>query len=176
MPISPHPIKSTNVRFKNTLKDGTPLFIRSLEPGDEAGLNEGFQRLSNQTRYNRFLGIKKKLSQQELSYLCSPDEQNHFALLGYTDEQGIGVARCVRDKHQPDIAELAVTIIDPFQNKGAGTALFQRLVSMVEQVGITRFKGYSFFENRAVMAFLNRYNARSTPIGEGVIEIDIPFG
>jgi GNAT superfamily N-acetyltransferase len=175
MYISPHDNKSTYVRFFNYLKDGSPLYLRQLTPEDQEGLKEGFSRLSDSSRYNRFLGVKHKLTAQELSYLCNPDGINHFALLACNRTQGIGVARCVRDKKNPQMAELAVTVIDSFQNSGVGSILFARLAQMVIAERITCFRGYAMGSNKSILGFLHRYGATTRHIGEGIMEIDIPL-
>lgn len=47
------------------LVDGSAAVLRALRPSDKAGLVEGFERLSPQTRYKRFFSYKTELMRPE---------------------------------------------------------------------------------------------------------------
>ena len=112
-----------------TLRDGSHVRIRQghhtdMGGGDRELLLRGFARLSPESRYRRFLAPTAELSEATVRYLTEIDHHSHEAMIALDEQTGerIGVARYVRDPDQPDVAELAVTVIDDWQGKGLGTA------------------------------------------------------
>lgn len=138
------------------LQDGTYARLRLLRPEDRDLLSKGFDRLSPESRYTRFLGIKPRLTDKDLDYLCDVDHQSHIAIgaVATDGETGMGVARCVRLDEQGDIAEAAVTVIDACQGKGLGHILLDRLVHAAVERGIRRFRNTVFAENKAMLALI----------------------
>ena len=113
------------MRFERAvLRDGAVVHVRAIGPGDEALLEAGFERLSDESRYKRFLHPVKRLGPRELDYLTHVDHSDHEALLalGAYGVEPVGVARYVR---LPDgeSAEVAITVVDDWQGKGVGTVL-----------------------------------------------------
>src|ERR1700730_6834344 len=112
-----------------TLRDGSLVEIRPLGPSDKRGLAAGFQRLSELSRYRRFLSPTAQLSDKQLRYLTDIDHHDHEALVAIdpATRDGLGVARYVRSRARPDEAEFAVAVADDWQQRGLGTALLRRL-------------------------------------------------
>ena len=54
---------------------------------------------------------------------------------------GIGVARYVRDNHDPSLAEVAVVMADEWQGRRVGTALLGRLGDRAYSAGVERLVG-----------------------------------
>lgn len=134
------------------LTDGTEVHLRLLRPEDRDELRRGFQRLSTESRYRRFLSPKSRLSETELEYLTDIDQENHVALValltdGDRDGDGIAVARCIRLRDEPRTAEAAVTVVDEFHGRGLGGLLLQRLVEAALERGIETFRASLFAEN-----------------------------
>ena len=105
--------------------DGTRISLRQLGTDDRAGLAALFARLSPESRYQRFLSPKLKLTPRELTYFTDIDHLNHEAIAAVDerDDSIVGVARYVRDADRADAAELAIEVADAFQMMGIGTAL-----------------------------------------------------
>jgi hypothetical protein len=86
------------------LRDGTPILVRPIVPKDR--LRAGFARLSQESRYRRFMTPLDSLSDQQLRYLTEIDYANHMAwgALDPTqpDQPGVGVARYIRLPRRPD--------------------------------------------------------------------------
>ena len=96
---------------------------------DRQLLLRGFERLSPESRYRRFLAAMPELSEEMVRYLTEIDHHDHEAIaaLDARTGEGIGVARYVRDPQRRDAAEVAVTVIDDWQGKGVGTLLLEAL-------------------------------------------------
>ena len=82
---------------------GLRVIVRLLAPADREQLREGFYRLSETGRYQRFLSAKNRLSEAELDYLTEIDQVRHVALVAVADDPlapggegpGLAVARFV---------------------------------------------------------------------------------
>lgn len=126
------------------LKDGARMRIRLIKPSDKAALARGFAQLTAASRYDRFMGHKSTLTEEDLEYFTDVDGFDHFAiamvLLSDGDEElPVGTARFVRLRDRDDVAEAAVTIIDAYQGRGLGTILLQRLLGAAWERNIRWF-------------------------------------
>jgi RimJ/RimL family protein N-acetyltransferase len=157
------------------LRDGSAVLIRQVRSTDAPLLADGFAQLSAASRQMRFLGVKKTLSAAELRYLTDVDHHDHEALaaLDRAGRSGVGIARYVRDADDPQVAEIAVTIIDDWQGRGLGTELLARLSDRARQEGIRRFTALADAGNVAVAALLRNAGARLVRRERGTIEYEI---
>lgn len=115
------------------LSDGQRILLRPVRPADKQMLLDGFEHLSPESRYARFMAPKSTLTERELRYLTEVDGIDHFAIGAIrkhlvSKPEGVGSARFVRLSDQPDTAEPAVTVLDDFHGKGLGAILLQRLI------------------------------------------------
>jgi GNAT superfamily N-acetyltransferase len=169
-------MKGNDVR----LRDGSVVHIRAVRSGDAPLLADGFGRLSVESRQLRFLCGKFSLSPAELRYFTEIDHHNHeaFGAVNPVDGRGLGVARYIRHLHDPQGAEVAVTVIDEWQRRGLGTELLTRLADQARQEGIHHFTGLVAAENVAVAGLLKdiRVEVRVAAIDEEAVEyaIDLP--
>jgi GNAT superfamily N-acetyltransferase len=128
--------------------DGLSVLIRPIEPDDKRRVADAFERLSPETRYRRFFAPLERLTRQDLRYLTEVDHHDHEALAAVNPENGaiIAVARYVRSQ-DPAEAEVAVVVGDPWQGKGVGSALLERLVERARTEGIDHFVALVLSEN-----------------------------
>ncbi|GIW41628.1 MAG: hypothetical protein KatS3mg076_2205 [Candidatus Binatia bacterium] len=151
----------TDFRLVRHLADGTPVRFRLLVPEDREALRAGFERLSPESRYRRFFSPMPRLSEKFLDYLTRTDNENHLAVVAERlDEngnpcEGLGVARFVRSRDDPTVAEAAVAVVDEFQGRGVGTLLLWLLTCAALERGITKFRGYVLADNEGTRAFLD---------------------
>jgi RimJ/RimL family protein N-acetyltransferase len=141
-----------------TLAGGHRVLIRSLRPGDRDRLARGYQQLSATSAHGRFFTPLPELSPRLLDVLTDIDHHDHEALGAehIATGDGIAVARYVRDPHQPDVAELAVAIVDSWQRHGVGVALLDELADRARNVGIARFRADMLATNSAMVGLLER--------------------
>jgi RimJ/RimL family protein N-acetyltransferase len=159
---------------------GLSVVIRPLGPDDQRLLARGFERLSPQSRYRRFFRPLDRLSERDLAYLTEIDHHDHEALAAIEPETGhlIGVARYVRND-APDQAEVSVVVGDPWQGRGAATALLEQLVERARAEGIASFVALVMEDNtEALKLFEHRMppGARPRRSESGHLEllIDLP--
>jgi GNAT superfamily N-acetyltransferase len=125
-------------------------------------LEAAMLRLSPESSRHRFFTPRFRLSDRELAFLTSPDGIRHYAL-GVSGRaadgsvEGIATARFVGLKEDPSTAEIALTVIDPFQRMGIGKALLVRLASAAAVRGIERLRALILPDNAPVIALLSKY-------------------
>jgi acetyltransferase len=123
----------------------------------------GYRALSPQSQYQRFLALKPTLSDSELRYLVEVDGANHCALVATTASSPdwiIAVARFVRAADDPQAAEFAIVVGDPYQGEGLGTELLERLADAAMARGIRRFRATALAENVAIHKLVRRLAGR----------------
>lgn len=167
-------------RESATLRDGTLVVLRLLEPEDKELLRRGFERWSYQSRYARFLSPKERLTEDELTYLCEIDQETHFAMGAVREDAGqpigLGIARFIRlpsDAGEPVTAEAAIAIADELQGKGLGKLLFLRLCAAAAERGIERFRCEVLSANTSIRALIESIAPEHvTRVASGVVTID----
>lgn len=137
---------------------GEEVLIRPIAAEDTGTMVAGFERLSEPSRRARFFTGIQRLSQTQLAYLTQLDHHNHEAIAAATaaTREGIGVARFVRSREQPEHAEVAVTIADSWQGRGLGSVLLRRLAQRARDEGITRFTADLMAGNHAMLALIRK--------------------
>lgn len=160
-----------------TLSNNLKLYVRLLQKEDKEALQEGFDKLSNQTKRFRFLSTPQKLSNQELQYLTNIDNQNHLAVCAYIKENGkdvgVGVARYIRLLKNSTKAEIAITIVDEYQKLGIGKILITEIIKHAKANNIKTFEANAFYFNNTILGIINNYNYKITSTEEGVLKIEI---
>jgi GNAT superfamily N-acetyltransferase len=143
--------------------DGRAILIRPLEPDDKPLITQGLKRMSEESRYRRFLAPKPDFTAAELAYLTEVDHHDHEALIAIDPDSGeaIGVARYVRLSGEPKMAEPAVAVIDDWQHLGVGTLLLQSLMDRAREEGLTHFRATVLGENRAIFGLLEKSGSPS---------------
>jgi len=162
-----------------TLKDGSVVLIRPLEASDAPLLVAGFARLSDGSRYKRFLGPKPRLSPAEVAFLTDIDHCDHEAIgaLHVESGEGVGVARYIRLTDEPEVAEAAIAVVDAWQGRGLGHALLDRLCERATANGVRRFTATLFASNRAMLAlFEDQGDLRLRRTGSTVeVDVELPL-
>lgn len=163
-----------------TLRDGSELAIRPVRPDDKDAIAAGFERLSPESRYRRFFAPLQRLTARDLEYLTEVDHHDHEAVIGFDAATGdpVGVARYIRSD-VPAEAEVAVTVVDAWQGRGAATALLDRLVVRARDEGITHFLAIVLTENEDAIELFDQLapsgsEHRRSASGHLELVIDLP--
>lgn len=158
------------------LRDGTPALIWSVLPEDREAIREGYARLSERSRYHRFLATVPHLTDRLLDRLVDDvDGIDHVALVLFAlgDDASVpaGIARIIRYPGRADVADVAVTVVDEWQGRGVATALLHQLMRE-RPAGVTRLETTLAAENDASAAMLRRLG-RMTVTGAGSGRLDV---
>jgi GNAT superfamily N-acetyltransferase len=158
------------------LRDGTELVVRPLRPGDRPMLQSFLARLSQRSRYQRFATAVRELSKEQIQYLTEIDNQNHVAVVAVDRREGketaVGIARYVRNDQDPELAEVAVTVLDSFQGLGLGTLLLTILAESASLVGVNRFYAFACCDNLPVLKLVREIGAAVRFLGSGMVRIN----
>lgn len=167
-----------------TLRDGRPARLVALRPEHATIVTEGFAKLSDRSRYLRFFGPKRALTDTDLHRLLTQDGDERYAMAvvidGAAGPEGVALGRLVRSDRAPGTAEIAITVLDAYQRHGLGRLLLDRLQQAARAHGYARIRGEVLAENRPMLALLRRAipNLRTQLDGIVVeVEWDLPaFG
>jgi GNAT superfamily N-acetyltransferase len=156
-----------------------PVEIRPIEPDDKDALLRGFERLSERSRYRRFLTPHDALTAEELRYFTEVDHRDHEALVAIDPDtgDGVGVARYVRSVADPTAAELAVAVVDDCQGQGVGSRLVGALAKRARGEGIASFTALMLAENAemlAVLRELGEVRELQRELGTVSVAVDLP--
>ena len=160
------------------LRDGSEVMVRPIRPEDRDAIVKAFGRLSEQSRYQRFMTAIDELSPSQVEYLTDVDHHDHEALVAFDPESGdgVGVARFVRLEDGTS-AEAAVTVIDEWQGRGLGVALCNLLAERARDEDVTKFKALLLAGNEQmhdVLATLGPSKVLSRSAGTIEVEVEIP--
>ncbi len=158
-----------------TLRDGTQVVLRLLQPDDKAALARGFARMSPESRYRRFFAAKSELSADELRYLTELDQRHHLAIAATTADglEGLGVARYIELAEKPGLAEAAIAVVDEAQGKGLGSLLFQRLVAAARERDVREFRCDMLGSNQGMADLVRTLSPdASIEIEQGVMRME----
>jgi GNAT superfamily N-acetyltransferase len=166
-----------DMAFTAVLNDGALVRIRPIAPKDKQRLQEGWENLSERSRYLRFLHAKPSLSKSDLVYLTEIDYRDHFAwaaeALDTDDPPGIGIARYIRDPTEPAVAEAAIAVVDSRQRQGLGRILLEALSDAARDNGIERFRAYVSLSNLQVLKALTAVGAIRGHTEDGMVSLDL---
>lgn len=146
------------------------LRLRLLTAADEPFVRSGFMALSVMSRHLRY-GSPLREVDRALEWMQLLGDGTHVAL-GACARTGepVGVARYVR---QNDSAEVAVTVVDTWQGRGAGTLLLESLCAHAHAAGVSTLSASILVENRWALKLARRYDARRAGGNGGMVEFEL---
>ena len=151
-----------------TLADGTPVTIRPIRPDDGALAQDFVRKLSDESRYYRFMDSLRELTPRMVSHFTEVDHHSHLALIAVTEASGketeIGVARCVAGTADPQSGEFAIVVADEWQRRGLGTRLLRALVEAARDAGMRRIHGDVIATNARMLRFVARLGFAVRPV------------
>lgn len=137
-----------------TLRDGSHVLIRPLQPEDRQREVDFIARLSPEARHFRFLGTIKEVSPELLDRLMAVDYRNSMAFVALAHQDGqlveVGISRyaAANDKDQ---CECAVTVADAWQHRGLAVALMRHLIDAARQNGFKQMYSIDSAANKPLL-------------------------
>jgi GNAT superfamily N-acetyltransferase len=149
-------------RSAAVLRDGTAVCVRAIQPDDKERLRLAFARLSARTVYQRFFHPVNGLAADDLLRLTEIDFRDHVGIVltvgAGSDERLIAVGRYVRVVSGGDVAEVAFTVADDYQHRGAATLLLREIVAIARERGVRTFVALVLSDNRPMLEVFRRSN------------------
>lgn len=137
------------------LRDGTAVCVRTIRPDDKEILQAGFARLSSRSVYQRFFHPVRELVPEELRRVTEVDLRKHVTIVltvgAGRDERLIAVGQYVRSGNRGKRAEVAFTVADEYQSRGAATLLLRELTAVARARGIRAFVADVLDDNRPML-------------------------
>jgi acyl-CoA synthetase (NDP forming)/GNAT superfamily N-acetyltransferase len=155
--------------------DGGTVHLRPIRPDDADGLVGLMERSSEQTRYFRFFGPMKRLSERDLHRFTHVDHVDRVAFVLLLGDQLIAVGRYDRLPGTQD-AEVAFLVEDAHQGRGLGSVLLEHLAAAARERGIERFVAEVLAQNnRMVRVFLDAGYQAQRSYEDGVVHLTFPI-
>lgn len=139
-----------------------------IGPPHRDKLVEGFENLSDKSRFLRFLAPVSHLSDAELKYLTEMDMVSRFAWGVLVEGEPAAVGRYARTQDDPAAVEIALTVVDDYQGRGIGTMLVKTLAVVAAASGFERLEFEVSAGNRSMLAILDKLGADSQ-LPDGVV-------
>lgn len=156
--IGPKELRTTHL-----LNDGTQIYFRPIHPTDEPRMRDLFYRLSEATLYYRFMGHQKRVPRRQIQDFVYIDHRSDVTIVGTVPEadgeQIIAIGSYYLDP-KTNMAEVAFTVADSWQEKGIGTFLLHYLIRIARRNGIRGFTADVLRENKAMSAIINKSNCK----------------
>jgi acetyltransferase len=156
MAIHPYPYQLTQ-HFQ--LTNGINILIRPIRPED-ATLEKNFlNRLSERTKYFRFMQALQELTPEMIIRFTQIDYDREMAFVAVTEDKNIpceiGVGRYVMN---PDgnSAEFALVVTDDCQRLGIGFRLLKALIQAAKTKGILFFEGEVLVVNKPMLSLVKK--------------------
>ena len=123
------------------------LHLAAIRPSDEPALRAWFDRISPESRYQRFHSHVTKLTDAQWRYLTHVDGVNHVALVARLAGKPVGVGRLIL---REGAAEIAFLVDDDHQRCGIGSILRDHLLDIARERGIYRLQAHVLPSNIAM--------------------------
>ena len=156
------------------LRNGERIRIRPISPADERQLAALHSRLSPDSIYRRYFGVKPSLSGAELQRFTGVGEQWRFALAGVRGTgQLAGVAR-YEGAAGSTAAEIALIVDDAVHRLGLGSLLLRRLVDVALVNGMASLNAIVLTSNQPMLGLLRTLPVPATSVPEaGTVEVTL---
>ena len=166
-----------------TDKKGTEIFFRPVKPTDERAIQDMIYALPDQDIQTRFFHSLKSFPHKVAMPLAAIDYNDRMAIAAVigkeepeSREQIVAVGRYIRDPRS-NLAEVAFTTHQDWQNRGIGTFLLRYLMRIAREKNIKGFTADVLARNTPMMkVFAKTGCPMKTRLEYGVYELEIEFG
>ena len=172
--ISPYP---NQYESDLLLRDGTPVLLRPIKPEDEALVYRLLQSCSEQTIYFRYFHRIRKFTRDLIIRFTQNDYDREIAIIAVGQPPGpplmFGVCRLVMTPNREQ-GEFAILVGDPWQGKGLGATLMERILWVAKDCGVRYLYGDVLLENEPMLGMMRRlgFSCRKN-LEEGTFRVEM---
>ncbi len=156
MAIYPYP---THLVSNWQLADGTNMVIRPIRPEDAALEQEFVRKLSEESRYFRFMSSVQELSESMLVRFTQIDYSREMALIAVKEEHDkeieLGVTRYAINP-DGESCEFALVVADSMRGRGLGHKLMIALMDTARSKGLKSMEGEVLNSNTSMLKLMKR--------------------
>lgn len=171
--ISPYP---NQYESEWMLEDGTPVLIRPMKPEDESLVKDLLDNCSPRTIYFRYFAVVKNWPHESLVRFTQYDYDREIGIAAIGLPPGpptmMGVGRLVMPPERPD-AEFAVIVADPWQGKGLGEKLIERVIEIARENGVQTLVGDVLPENEKMLSLVKKIGFKLLRLEEGTCKVEL---
>lgn len=157
----PHQLEKTVDVFT-----GEKVFIRPIRPEDAAIEQSFVRRLSDDSKYFRFMNALHELTPKMLVRFTQIDYDREMAFIATTtratEEIEIGVARYTINPDNTS-CEFAIVVADEWRGKGVATRLMETLMDEARSKGLATIEGEVLSTNRQMLDLAQRMSFENNP-------------
>lgn len=154
---------ASDLPFTHHLVNEIPVTLRPMRAADAALEKDFVARLSNESRYERFMVTLRELPESKLEYLTAVDQIRHVALVATivqdSQEAMIGVARYFVDPTGTS-CEFAVAVDDQWKGSGLAGVLMHELMNVARSRGLATMEGSVLAINGRMLKFMRQLGFR----------------
>ncbi|NET05190.1 MAG: bifunctional acetate--CoA ligase family protein/GNAT family N-acetyltransferase [Symploca sp. SIO2B6] len=178
--IRPYP---TQYVSPGKLNDGTPITIRPIRPEDEPLIVKFHKTLSEESVYFRYFHLIKlgmRTAHERLTRICFIDYNREMALVAdyknpETEKHEILAVGRLSKLHGINEAEFAMLVGDPYQRRGLGTQLLERLLQIGRDEQLDRITAEILAENVPMQKVSEKVGFRLHRVGNDLVKAEINF-
>ena len=167
MAIHPYP---TELEGMLELRDARVVKVRPIRPEDAARERRFFDRLSERSRYQRFMQYMRELPPKLLARFTQLDYDRELALVALWQDEFVAVGRYAPNADGRS-AEFALTVADEWQGKGLGHALLERLCNAARAAGYEALVGNILEANRDMLGLARHLGFVETARGASDVTV-----
>ncbi|WP_305910145.1 bifunctional acetate--CoA ligase family protein/GNAT family N-acetyltransferase [Methylomarinum sp. Ch1-1] len=164
MAIHPYPLELT---WHYQLANGVRICIRPIRPEDAVLEQDFVKRLSERSRYFRFMQSIQELTPEMVVRFTQIDYDREMAFVVVTEDDRmpneLGVGRYMIN---PDAysAEFAIVVSDDCQGFGIGVKIMSALIDAARTKGLRQLEGEVLTVNKAMLSLAKKLGFRIQPI------------
>jgi GNAT superfamily N-acetyltransferase len=141
------------------LRGGQRVTLRAVRPQDKDEVQAFLKRLSEQSRYTRFMAPLRELSPGMLDRAVNPEPGRELQLVAVCGDGPrpaiVGGARYSAAAGSKD-CEFAITVADDWQGVGLARRLLETLMDAARAAGIERMEGHILASNSRMLGLARR--------------------
>ena len=147
------------LRARVRMKDGTAAELRPAQPEDRPRLELMFRSCSSETLYTRFLSPGLGVPLRYLNRLMEhrpPKILSLVAVVGAEEQSRVVALMNYVETEPTPRGEIAIVVLDDFQNRGLGLGMLQCLYALAKAQGVKNFVADIDADNRRVFHLIQR--------------------
>ncbi|MHA1680488.1 MAG: GNAT family N-acetyltransferase [Promethearchaeota archaeon] len=151
-------IMCPDIEWIFTTKTGRKVTFRPVKPTDERMLQDLYYSLSEDDRIHRFLSQRKVFPHEDIQDLMNCDYQTSMLIIGVignNENMKVVAEGAYYLEDDVNLAEISVTLHPDFRNQGLAFHLFDRIIELAKERGISGLCGEIYVDNHAIFHILN---------------------
>jgi RimJ/RimL family protein N-acetyltransferase len=151
-----------------TLRDGREVTLRAIREADAPKIREAFERLSPESRYNRFMQHKKHLNEEAVQRGVHPQPGRDFVFVATQPKDGgyeiVGAVQYVRaEEGDGQACEFAITVAEDWRGNGLASRLLASLIRRARRDGYAAMEGWVLAENAPMLGLARKLGFSAEP-------------